>query len=100
MVNRKAEDYNFSIADLPYLRKRVTQLENLVLVKDLKYKKLQNKYRAITRHLKKLLTLLGADKRSISFFFSEVPSIETKHIENELFAIIRERSIGRKYYEE
>lgn len=95
---RNEEGYEWSISDLPYLRKRVTQLENNCLAKDLKYEKLKNKYRAVLRQLRKLLRIMHVDGRTTEKLYGTIPYIETKHIEEDLNKIIHHNNMGRKYY--
>lgn len=58
--NKKKEDLTcMTRVDLPYFRKRITQLEQGLLARDIRYQRFKKKYRTLQYRYKKILQWIG-----------------------------------------
>lgn len=85
-----------SRSDLPYMRKRITQLEHSCLAKDIRYKELKKKYRNIQNAYWRLLKALGCKYKYLEKYFLNVPYISIMDIKDKILAQGHEERI---YYD-
>lgn len=69
--------------DVAYFRKRITQLEMLVISKTLRYNFLKKKYRSLMYNYRKVLKMLGIRWDTLEKYFSSVPELQVSKLSAE-----------------